>query len=446
MASQAKQILQFASHAVLVSLSGISVCFCIWRSLASAPMRRPSPWLILVVILLGAFILRDPRLQQVEDLFLNWFMEHAEGTLPPAPVTLVEIGREDFQLLMPPDEAKPLPKGQAAHRSLSPLEYALFLQAVMEFEPTVIALEPVVIWRDSDKDQVQVFIDQAMRVPKLLVGIELGGRGQQDLSPDDVPSFPNVTGNRGELAAFSGVKRQPSDDIRLISTPGFVNLPSERSDRIRVPLLFEYRGEIVPSLPLQAIMLWLRITPAEVKIELGSQIILPNGWQIPIHRDGTVTINPIAKQSVRRLTLNELLLAAQEHEKHRPSSLTIDNLKEQIVLLRLAGDPLQPSNLFAAAIATIQNNAYVRPAPWAVPWLIISAAALLSCFLWMISKPNLVLGAIFFIAGYALVTLSLLATDRVWVPVFLPLALLGFLLVVRLVIPGPKRRPEAGTG
>ena len=41
----------------------------------------------------------------------------------------------------------------------------------------MIGLEPVVIWRDRDKDQEQVFIDQAMRVPKLLVGIELGGKG-----------------------------------------------------------------------------------------------------------------------------------------------------------------------------------------------------------------------------------------------------------------------------
>ena len=237
------------------------------------------------------------------------------------------------------------------------------------------------------------------------------------------------------MAAFSGVKRQPDDDIRLISTPGFINLPSKRRDRIRVPLLFEYRGEIVPSFSLQAILLWLRITPAEVKIELGSRIILPNGWQIPIHRDGTVTINPIAKQSVRRLTLSQLLLAAQEHEKHRPPSLNIDNLKDQIVLLRLAGDPLQPTNVFATAIATIQNNAYVRPAPWGVPWLIILAAALLSCFLWMISRTNLLLNAIIFIAGYALLALSLLATDRIWTPVFLPLALLGFLLIVRLVAP-----------
>ena len=40
-------------------------------------MRRPSPWLILVVILLGVFILREPRLQRMEDVFLGWFMQHS---------------------------------------------------------------------------------------------------------------------------------------------------------------------------------------------------------------------------------------------------------------------------------------------------------------------------------------------------------------------------------
>jgi hypothetical protein len=409
-------------------------------------MLRPSPWLILVVILLGAFILREPRLQQVEDVFLGWFMEHAEAVLPPAPVTLVEIGRDDFQRLTRPDEAKPLPKGQAARRSLSPLEYALFLQAVLEFQPTVIALEPILIWPDREKMQEQVFIDQAMRVPKLLVGVELCGKGQDDLAPDEVPSFSNVTGSRGNLAEFSGVSRQPDDDIRLISTPGFINLPGEQSDPMRVPMLFEYRGEVVPSLPLQAIMLWLRITPAEVKVELGSRILLPNGWEIPIHRDGTVTINPVAKQSVRRLTLNELLLAAQEHEQHRPPSINVDNLKDQIVLLRLANDPLQPPNVFSTAIATIQDNAYVLPAPQTVGWVVILAAALLSCFLWMISRPTLVLSAVAFSAGYGMLTLSLLGRDRVCLPTFLPLALLGFLLVVRLASPGPAKKQEAGAG
>jgi len=405
-------------------------------------MRRPSPWLILVVILLGVLILREPRLQKIEDILFSYFMEHSEPVLPPAQVTLVEIGREDFRKMTPEEVLKPLPKGEAARRSLSPLEYALFLQAVLEFQPTVVGIEPIVIWRDRDKAQEQVFIDQAMRVPKLMVGIELGGKSSRDIAVEDVLSFPKVTGSRGNLAQFSGIARQPDDDIRLISTPGFTNLPNERTDRVRVPMLFEYRGEIVPSFPLQAIMLWVHATPADVKIELGSKIILPNGWIIPIHRDGTATINPVARQSVRRLTLNELLLAAQEHESHRPASINVDNLKDQIVLLRIADDPLQPPNIFSTAIATIQNNVYVRPAHWAVAWLIILGAALLSCFLWRISKPNFVLLAIIVTAGYSLLGLDFLSKKHLWLPALLTFALIWFLAVVRLVTRGPVAKKE----
>ncbi|MGH8093962.1 MAG: CHASE2 domain-containing protein [Chthoniobacterales bacterium] len=408
-------------------------------------MRRPSPWLLLVVILLGAFILREPRLLQLDDVFLDWFLEHSEQVLPPAQVTLVEIGRDDIERLTPPEESKPLPKGEAARRTLSPLEYALFLQAVLEFQPRVVGIEPILIWRDRDKIQEQVFLDQAMRVPKLLVGLELGGKGKRDLAPDDLGMMPNVSGDRGNLPQFAGVSQAPDDDVRLISTPGLINLPNEESDPIQVPMLFEYRGEIVPSFPLQAIMLWLRATPADLKVELGRRIDLPNGWQIPLHRDGSTTINLAARQSVPRLTLNELLLAAQEHERHQPLSRKIENLKDQIVLLRIADDPLQGPNIFSAAIATIQSNSYVHRAPSTLAWIIIFAGALLASFLWMISKTNLVLGAIVLTAGYAMVELASLARDRLWLPAFLPLTLLWFLVIVRLFGRDPGRKDAPGT-
>ncbi|HEY3662336.1 MAG TPA: hypothetical protein VGL24_04215, partial [Chthoniobacterales bacterium] len=81
------------------------------------------------------------------------------------------------------------------------------------------------------------------------------------------------------------------------------------------------------------------------------------------------------------------------------------------------------------------DSAYVGAAPAAVAWVIILAAGLLSGFLWMISKPGLVTGAILFGAGYGLIALGFLAHSRLWLPMFLPLALLGFLLVVRLLSP-----------
>lgn len=409
-------------------------------------MRLPSPWLVVVIILLGVFILRDPRLQQVEEAFLGWLLSHTESAVPAAPITQVEIGREDFRRLTPPDALKPLPDGEAARRSLSPLEFALFLQAALEFRPTVIALEPILIWRDRDKTQEQVFIDQAMRVPKLLVSLSLGDdHSSPEISPDDLPTFANVTGNSGDLAAFSGISRQPDEDIRLISTPGFINLPPSHSDRLRVPMLFAYRGAIVPSFPLQAIMLWLRLSPGEVKIELGSRIVLPNGWQIPLDRDGTTRINPVANGSVRRLSLNELLLAAQEHEQNRPSTRKLENLKDQIVLLRLTGDPLQPPNVFAAAIATIQTNAYPRSAAPVIGWAMVASAALFTCVLWMISRTTLLLGALAFAAGYLLFALQMLAHFRLWLPTFLPLTLLACLVIARMAVPpGGEKKAAAG--
>ena len=405
-------------------------------------MRRPSLWLLLVVVLLGVLILRDPRLRLLDDRLLAWFMQRTPANLPPAPVTQVEIGREDFQSLVPAEERKPLSGGEAGRRSLSPLEYGLFLQAVLEFQPAVIGIEPLLIWRNRDKIQEQVLIDQAMKAPKLLVSLKLGGKGDRDLSPEELPTMPNVIGSRGDLPSFNGIAQQPDDDLRLISTPGFINMPDDSSDPIRVPMLFEYQGEIVPSFTLEAIMLWLRATPADVKVVLGSEILLPNGWKIPLHRDGTTTINPAARQSVHRLTLGELLLAAQEREQHRPATRELGNLNDQIVLLRLVGDPLQPANVFASAIATIQNNAYIRPASPKVGWLIILLGLLLASFYRMISRSGWFLGAIIVTAGYALVEMALLSRERVWLPFLLPIGLLWFLVIVRWFDRGGTVKPK----
>lgn len=405
-------------------------------------MRRSSPWLFLVIALLGALILREPRLQRADDFFQAWAMENSAAPLPPSPVTLVEIGREDFRQMAPASATKTGPQSVAATRSLSPLEYALFLQAVLDFEPAVIGLEPIVIWRDRDQSQEQVFIDQAMRVPKLLVAMQLGEKGGRDLAAEDLPSFSQVTGPRGGLAQFSGISHRPDDDIRLISTPGFTNLPTDRSDRIRAPMLFEYRGEIVPSFPLQAIMLWLRATPADVQIVLGSQILLPNGWKIPLHRDGTTTINPVAAGSVRRLTLNQLLLAAQERGAQRHATVDLSGLKDQIVLFRINGDPLQPPNIFAATIATIQSNAYVLPAPWFYDWCVIGVLAVAALFVWRLSKAMAVMIALALSAAYLLTALGMLSQARVWLPMFLPLALLWILVLIRLVMRLPAPVPN----
>jgi len=396
-------------------------------------MQRPSVWPMLVVLLLGILLLREPRFEKLEEGFLRWELRNGQPHSVSVPLTVVEIGSN--QSPQKKEEASKdsaeafLHSGGAA---VSPLEYALFLQAVLEFKPTVIAFENILKWRVQDTAQEQVFLDQAMRVPKLLLGAELTTTPDPDAAPPDIPAFTQVSGSRSALVEFSGVGRQPNEDVRLISTPGFVNLPEEAADDLRVPLLFRYRGEVIPSFPLQAILLWLRITPAEVKVELGSQLVLPGERKIPILSNGTMLINPLVANNARRITLNELLLAAQQRDRSGTTTAHLEDIREHIVLARTPANPLSPPDVFAAAIATMQSNQYVRRISRIFDFVIVFAAILAAGVVINFSRDVIVLGAIAFTAGYCLLALGVISRFFIWLPGYLPLCTVWILVLIGL--------------
>src|SRR5688500_12644995 len=99
-------------------------------------MQRPTIWITLAVLLLGVFFLREPRLQQSEEYFLRWLLRNSELRGPVAPLTVVEIGHDAN---LDPDPLKTSASPQTGGSGVSPLEFALFLQSVLEFQPTVIA-------------------------------------------------------------------------------------------------------------------------------------------------------------------------------------------------------------------------------------------------------------------------------------------------------------------
>ena len=90
-------------------------------------MQRPSLWMMIVVLLSGVLFLREPRLQRSEEYFLRWLLANSEPLGPPAPLTVVEIGREPVMEL---GSVTNNPTEKFLHGSgtaISPLEYALFL-------------------------------------------------------------------------------------------------------------------------------------------------------------------------------------------------------------------------------------------------------------------------------------------------------------------------------
>jgi hypothetical protein len=396
-------------------------------------MQRPSIWLMLVILMACMFFLREPRLQRFDDSFLHWLLKNAPATGATVPLTIVDIGGDSSL-------SKNRPPAATAENSapgISPVEYALFLQAALEFNPTVVAFEPILQWDDRQKDQEQIFLDQAMRVPKLLTSAELTVVTDPDAPVVEIPAFTQVSGKRGGLTEFSGVGRQPNEDLRVLSTVGFINLPKEVTDDVHVPLLFQYRGEVIPSFALQALLLWMRVTPAEVKIELGSHIDLPQGKKIPIRSDGSLLTNPSTLKGARYLKLNELLLAAQQHENKAAGANQLEDIRDQIVLARASS-----TSAFAAAIATVQANAFVHRVHWIFDVLFVIALSAVSGIARRFSRIDLILAAIAVSAAYAMIAIVLVSRWFIWLPGVLPLGAVWLLALLCLFAPRAKEDPD----
>ena len=377
-------------------------------------MERPSIWVIIFVLLLGVLFLREPRFQRSEEVFLRWLLRHSQPATKPVPLTIVEVGKED-----PP----------------APLEAALLLQGLLEFKPTVIAVEPVLQWGERAKDQEQIFMDQAMRVPKLLLGAELTATPDPDAPVSEIPGFSHVTGRRGDLPEFSGIEHQPSEDVRVLSTMSFINFPPEAADDLHVPLLFQYRGEVIPAFALQAVMLWLRLTPDEVKIDIGSSIEFPDGTKIPVRMDGTLLTTPQMTQRARRITIDELLLAAQQHESGAASGIRLEDVRSHLVLARTETNA---PDLIGAAIASIQARTFVRRVSRIFDCVIVVAIAVLSGWLRKFSRVDLVIGAVAFSAAYCLIALGIISAWAIWLPAWLPLGAAWISVIAAIILPKPK--------
>ena len=234
------------------------------------------------------FFCASRAFSETDEIFLRWLLKNSQTAGATAPLTVVEIGNNPLAQKPAGEKESTEAFLHTGGSTISPLEFALFLQSVLEFQPTVVAFENILKWRERDKDQEQVFLDQAMRVPKLLLAAELTDTPDPDAPVVEMTAFKQVTWTaRRARGVF---RNRASNRARTcVSSPRSVSSICLRTaNTFHVPLLFQYRGEVIPSFTLQALMLWLRVTPAEVKIELGSQILLPQGRKIPIRADGTV--------------------------------------------------------------------------------------------------------------------------------------------------------------
>ena len=97
--------------------------------------------LAIVVVLAALLLARDPYVDKADAFFLDWLLRNTPASGDHAPLTVVEIGGGPTVETQPNQQAP----GNSPDRSpnagaVSPLEFALFFQAILEFKPTWLQL------------------------------------------------------------------------------------------------------------------------------------------------------------------------------------------------------------------------------------------------------------------------------------------------------------------
>ncbi len=432
-------------------------------------MRRSALQIIFLVALFGWFLASESRrdLVSIEAAYADWLDANAPRALPPASVTLVEINEESL--------------GRDGQWPWSPLNYLLFLQSAAQFGFGVTSVEPVLDWGrfaatpdDSKQGHLQyekILQDFVRKMPKILLGARLGFPEDPDVVPplEAVPQIRHVAGDVTKLPQFTAIEQQPGEEMRLSAMLGFTNVGESRDTTRTVPLVFNYRGEVVPSFVLQAAIMWFKLTPDDVSAVLGSHIALGPSVKIPIDAAGNMRID--FRASVSRYGSADLLLAAQQAEQKLNPIMPIEALKDQVVLLartdpaarslRLPVAIVRPKTknvadttdravpdsraassgeLIAHAIATIQSRSFFRRAPITADLAIIALAMVAGFFAVQTRRlQNLVLLATLALVTYLLAAITVFGFWLMVLPLLLPAGLAAFIVVFVAISPREKK-------
>lgn len=404
-------------------------------------MFRTGAQFMIIVLVMGLFLMRESRsdlIGALDESFADFLSRNSRRTEQPAPLTLVEI--DDGSL-----NEHPLP--------WTPLDFALFFQAANAFHPDVLATDETLKWdapshqRDNKLPQYKKILrEHILRSPKVLLGARLGFPEDSQVIPplQETPLIRKIKGDISGIPEFTSIEAQAEEEFRLSSTVGFTNVPDSRQAHHSAPLLFRYRGQLVPSFALQAVLLWEKLTTDDVSVEAGVRLTLNSQIDIPIDERGRMRVDFGVPRN--RCTLDDLVLASAQVEAQRTPMLAPSHFDGKLLLLSRTDKaartlPLAMARrgaqgeLTAAAIATIQNRSFLQRAPIWFDCALIAIAVLVGGFIPRWRKGYTAFGAVVFIIGYILAAIAAFGTNLTWVPIVLPAGLALFIAIFRAVSP-----------
>lgn len=400
-------------------------------------LRRGSLIYALLVFLAGASLMREAsfgRLARFDEQW--WSFITKQGT--PASVgkkfTLVEITNDTLSKHPWPWKAD---------------DFALFFRAVLPFQPSVLAVEPVMNSDPasaSETDPVfeKMLHDQVLRSPKLVLGGQLGvmpdSEAVQEIQP--MPVLRKVQGDLTRVPDFAAIASWAGETLRLTTQPGWTNLPEHNGPRGWCPLVLRYRGQPVPTMVLQLAMHLEKVTIDEVEVVLGSHIALGKLHSLPIDHAGRMLLNVGA--DFTRVSYDNLLLAREQIDRKEAPVCPPELFASRIVMLARTdigarsitmpdGRSVSPGEFIGAAFATAEIGAFPRHVGEWFGWSLVGFAAFVALWIRKWRPVACVVITLLLLACCAGAAWWFFRSENLLLPALVPLGLAVWVLLLRLV-------------
>ena len=299
-----------------------------------------------------------------ESSYVNWLIDTKKEKKESSSVTLLTLDDSEESVIQdwPP----------------SPLDYAVILNNLKQYDPELIAIEPSLEFPDRAEGLIETLRTAclAFNQENLLLSAVCQMDRSIDPSTEKGENFfdiiNSVNGNTDNIPEFTRINSLPNQRFAAMGLPiAFtrIDLADNNYDEgiYTFPLIARIGDKIVPSFVLKAIMLDLKIKADQVIINMGNNIELGDRKIIPIDNGGHVQIYPAMQEELSIEKINLLTVPPSELDSKNKSLLD-----KRIILIgnnqnsgNIKNIPFrnnsQISNAeqMALAISTIQSGLFI---------------------------------------------------------------------------------------
>ena len=408
---------------------------------------RKKTILFIVSCVFSLFLVEREKNEKIvidfESSYVNWLLDTKKERKEPSSVTLLTLDDSEESVIQdwPP----------------SPLDYAVILNNLKQYDPKLIAIEPSIEFLGQEEGLIETLRTACLAFNQ--ESLLLSAVCQMDRSIDPTIEkgenffdiIDSVNGDTTNIPEFTRINSLPNQRFAAMGLPiAFtrIDLADNNNDEgiYKFPLIARIGDKIVPSFVLKAIMLDFNIKTDQVIINIGDNIKLGNRKIIPIDNGGHVQIYPALQEDLSIEKINLLTVPPGELDGKYKSLLgnriiLIGNNQNSESIKNIPfrnNSRISNAEHMALAISTIQSGLFISEVSknkeiliWSI--LILIGVMILKCHsIKAFSRIGLL------IIIYLSFSMLLFQSNGQWASPIAPLALFIVMTIFSLVLSEKK--------